>query len=330
MATRISLVLVLAAVSCADDADLISTRFARETFCPDARVHAVPVPLALAHSLATLPHVAPWHEPVAPPVIANDAERLKLWTAKRDADHAAWERQRELADPRTNPMLARETPPIFEVTGCGGARLYVCHSGRHARFCMPLESELSAMTYLVCQNSGAIHVTGDGAIACTPGEPPIDRYACATACPKDSDCASKCGSDTSCALTCGADAARCRLGCVTSAREQCDASGLGLFGLCTQLSREEQTARDSANQVADAAASFEQMTKRRQRLDYAIAEQQTCTSSCRATGSPRAVVTCLLDCATSARERCEGDGTDTSWCESLRSEERALQQQLGQ
>jgi hypothetical protein len=328
MGTRLSPVLVIAAVSCASEPDMVTTSFARETFCPDARVHAAPAPLALARSLAMLPHVAPWLEPVAPPAIASDAERMKLWTARRDAEYAAWERKRDLADPRTNPTLARDGTPIFEVTGCGSARLYACYSGRHASYCTPLQ--LSAMTYLVCQNNGAIHVTGDGAIACTAGEPPVDQYACATACPQDSDCASGCGSDASCALTCGADAARCRLDCATSAREQCDASGLGLFGACTQLADEERSARDVANRIGDAAAQFAQMATRRKRLDSAIAELETCSRACRGAGSPRPIATCLLECATRARAQCEGDEPHTSWCDGLRSGEQALQQQLGQ
>ncbi len=329
MRTRISLVLVITAASCVDDTNTIATTFARETFCPDARVHVVPLPeLALARSITTLPHVAPWREPVAPSAIANDAERMNLWRAQRDADYAVWKRERDLADPRANPS-ARDTVPIFEVTGCGGARLYRCHSGRHANLCLPLEAELSAVTYLVCRNNGAIHVTSDGAIACTPGEPPVDRYACASACPKDTDCMSGCGSDVACALTCAADAAHCRLGCASSAREQCDASGLGRFGMCTQMANEEQITRAGANRLADDAAKVEQVTARRKRLDSALAEQQTCSTSCRGTGEPRALATCLLGCATRARKLCEADEPNTGWCDGLRSEERALQQQLG-
>jgi len=323
---RISLMLAIALASCVDDPGGIATTFARETFCPDARVHVAPVPdLALVASEASRPHVEPWHEPVAPPEIARDPERMKLWTAKRDADHDAWARQRELAGRR-----AIQTTPIFEVTGCGGARLYVCHSGRHAFQCVPIDSELSAMTSIACKHGGAIRATRDGAIACTPGEPPIDRAACVAACPNDGDCTSRCGGDSACALACAADAARCRLGCESSAREQCDASGLGIFGACTLMARDEQSARDAATRLGDAAATYAQAAARQKRLAAATAEQQRCSDSCRGTGEPRAMMTCLLECTTTARERCEGDEPHLDWCEAFRSEERALQQRLGQ
>ena len=253
--------------------------------------------------------------------IANDAERMRLWRATRDANHAAWTRQRDLAvEPRATP--------IYEVTGCGGARLYECHTRRHT-YCTPVEAATSAVSNLVCNNGGTIHVTRDAAITCAPRESRIDWYGCANACPASSDCDRRCSNDRACEVSCAADEARCQLGCATVAREQCDANGLAIFGLCASIARDEQSMRDAANRLGGAEATVDHMLVRRQRIEAATASQQSCTPSCRNAGSPRAVVSCLLDCATAARARCEGDEPQTSPCDGFRTTEQALRQQLG-
>jgi len=315
-----SVLVVSAAAACASSGVDVAKRFSRTTYCPEARVHVREVPeLELEPIEIAPPNVPAWVEPVLPADVANDPERMKLWQEQRVGAFFRWQRARARAEGHVEPALAVQ---LYEVTGCARAQLYECQP--HS--CTVVENAMAPSEHLACRGGGAVRAVG-GAITCSRGETTVDPYACQAAC-SSSSCNAACGKGPVCETSCIADEMKCDADCITSAREQCEARGLGLFGLCSGLAAQESPLRREAERAAASATSTRELFAHKDRLDRLTRDHQTCADSCRGATDSRTMVGCLTDCATRAREQCERD-VPTTWCEGFRIEERGLRSQLG-
>jgi len=293
-------VVVAIVAACVSNQQTIERRFRDATFCPDARVHVRAVGELELDAVSRV-QPTPWHEPELPDEVASDPERMRLWRARRDTAYRAWQNQRDASARR----LARESrTEVFEVVGCGHAQVYSCEPGP-LHYCEPVTSAIAMTERLACRDGGAVAVA-NGAIGCAPGEPTIDPYAC------EQECA--------------ANDVRCDADCASAAHVQCEARGLGAFGLCNAIAREDTQLRELAEQQAAAEAKVRDARERADRWQALVAEHQTCTTACRDTPGARGMVGCLATCATHAREQCEREVP--TWCTGFRAEEKALQTQL--
>ncbi len=359
---RALLVLVVVA-SCASDTvrdeSIVARNFSEGAFCPAERTHATLVPeLAMEPLPDALAHVEPWHEPAPPPEIASDPQRMQLWKQKVDADYDRWEDARDLSRPETNPIVASlRAIQIYEVTGCATTRLYACratpvNTGRRstlARACNPVDKiwwDVERGAHVVCLDGGAIRAAAahdaSPILSCSVGDRGLAdfdlvAYRCTQRCPEQKACLQACTSKQprQCEVECESNAAHCELGCATAAREQCEQQGLAAVGMCEHYADQEQQRQQVVKAIDDAEGALAPRFEAEGRLKVEEATLQTCSSRCtraaqtctKGAACSHEMVTCLLDCAKSSRERCEAFAPSPVWCDGFRAAERALREQ---
>jgi hypothetical protein len=317
MRAAVTISIAMCVTACMDGDNHIASTFARDTFCPSDRVHVAVVPALAVEPFDAHPRPSePWQEPELPLAVARAPARMRLWQAQRDAAYAEWQAGREQTQAQDSERItAARRAPVYEVTGCGGNRLYRCDSASW-QGCSQVTEAISVSDRLTCTNGSTPRVV-DGKIACVPGEAITNVYWCTNACGDGTACQHGC-TDDSCRLSCATSTVHCIHDCAAKSHAQCEAAGLARLGLCESLAQLDRSTGESDEHTSRAAAEIHDQADDRAMFDTIEATSHACADPCRRATDSRALTTCMLRCATRAVEQCERDAKRPDvWCKGL-------------